>query len=145
MTPALVQKYLAVIDLTAGEASDSFDQSAMLTALVDRLKGIAQALTSLGGVGRSMSQADNSTVSDLYTWYVFLPSHQSLAYHLKDKCPISRTPIASDFACTECFASAPDCSDGRVKILDRPPNARNLPKDCRACIRCDRHPVRPPI
>ena len=75
-TPALVQRYLAVIDLTTGEASESADQSTMLIALVDRFKGVAQALTSLGGIAESASQTDNSTVSDLYTWYVCpLPCH----------------------------------------------------------------------
>ncbi|KAH6620139.1 hypothetical protein C7974DRAFT_363490 [Boeremia exigua] len=67
-TPALVQKYLAVIDLTAGEGSETVDQSTMLIALVDRFKGVAQALTSLSGTGNPPSHIDNSTVSDLYTW-----------------------------------------------------------------------------
>ncbi|KAJ8106996.1 hypothetical protein OPT61_g9171 [Boeremia exigua] len=64
-TPAMVQKYLAVIDLTAGGAPESSDQSTMLIALVDRFKGVAQALTSLIGGGNPPSQLDSSIVSDL--------------------------------------------------------------------------------
>ncbi len=69
-TPAMVQKYLAVIDLTAGESSESTDQSTMLMALVERFKGVAQTMTSLTGSGNLSSQLDSATVSDLYTWYV---------------------------------------------------------------------------
>ncbi|KAF2625958.1 hypothetical protein BU25DRAFT_492495 [Macroventuria anomochaeta] len=67
-SPALIQKYLAVIDLTTGEAPESTDQSAMLMALTDRFKGMAQALTSLCGIGKPPSHNDSLTVSDLYTW-----------------------------------------------------------------------------
>lgn len=41
----------------------------MLLALVERFKGVAQALTLLSGMGSLPSPSDNSTVSDLYTWY----------------------------------------------------------------------------
>ena len=41
-------------------------------ALVDRFKGVAQALTSLSGIGKSPSQSDNLMVSDLYAWYGFV-------------------------------------------------------------------------
>lgn len=68
-SPASVQKYLEVIDLTAGEASESVDQSAVLMALIDRFKGVAQALSSLNAIETTPSHTDNLTVSDLYTWY----------------------------------------------------------------------------
>lgn len=41
----------------------------MLLALVDRFKGVAQALTFMSGLGSLSSSPDTSTVSDLYTWY----------------------------------------------------------------------------
>ncbi|XPS71130.1 RNA polymerase II mediator complex subunit [Ascochyta lentis] len=68
MSPALVQKYLAIIDLTAGEASESTELSTMSMALIERIKGVAQALTSLGSVGNPHTHTDHLTVSDLYTW-----------------------------------------------------------------------------
>lgn len=61
-----------MIDLTAEEPSESADQSTMLVALIERFKGVAQALTTLSGIGNVPSQSDNSTVSDLYTWYGYL-------------------------------------------------------------------------
>lgn len=68
-SPALVQKYLAVMDLSSGEASESTDQTALLAALIERIKGVAQVLTSLSGVGKPPSHTDQLAVSDLYTWY----------------------------------------------------------------------------
>jgi mediator of RNA polymerase II transcription subunit 12 len=61
----MVQKYLTVIDLTSGDSTESSDQSMMLAALIDRLKGIYQALNS---VGESSSQANTRSVLDLYAW-----------------------------------------------------------------------------
>jgi mediator of RNA polymerase II transcription subunit 12 len=67
-SPAQVQKYLAVIDLTSGEVSEPADQPMVLVALIDRFKGVAQALTCLSGAGKPPGHNDYLIVSDLYTW-----------------------------------------------------------------------------
>ncbi|KAF1830169.1 hypothetical protein BDW02DRAFT_114138 [Decorospora gaudefroyi] len=57
VSPAVVQKYLTVIDLTSSNRTETLDQSAMLLALIERLKGIAQVLD------------DNKmSVLDAYAW-----------------------------------------------------------------------------
>ncbi|KAJ4346207.1 RNA polymerase II mediator complex subunit [Ascochyta clinopodiicola] len=68
LSPALVQKYLTIIDLTTGEGSDASEPSTISMALIERIKGVAQALTTLGGVGKLHTHTDHLTVSDLYTW-----------------------------------------------------------------------------
>lgn len=65
MTAAVVQKYLTVIDLTSAKVAESTDQLLMLPALVERLKGISQALTSLS---TSHKQAQSPAVLELYAW-----------------------------------------------------------------------------
>jgi mediator of RNA polymerase II transcription subunit 12 len=65
VTAAVVQKYLTVIDLTSAKVAESTDQLLMLPALVERLKGISQALTSLG---TSHKQAQSPAVLELYAW-----------------------------------------------------------------------------
>jgi mediator of RNA polymerase II transcription subunit 12 len=57
VSPAIVQNYLTVIDLTSSKRTETAEQSVMLLALVERLKGITQALD------------DNRlSVLDVYSW-----------------------------------------------------------------------------
>jgi mediator of RNA polymerase II transcription subunit 12 len=65
VTAAVVQKYLTVIDLTSANVAESTDQLLMLPALVERLKGISHALSSLG---TSDKQAQSPAVLELYAW-----------------------------------------------------------------------------
>ncbi|KAA8614911.1 Med12 multi-domain protein [Pyrenophora tritici-repentis] len=57
VSPTVIQKFLTVIDLTSSKRTDTTDQSALLQALIERFKGIAQAL-------------DNNRLSilDVYAW-----------------------------------------------------------------------------
>jgi len=57
VSPAVIQKFLTVIDLTSSKRTDTTDQSAMLQALIERFKGITQAL-------------DNNRlpILDVYAW-----------------------------------------------------------------------------
>lgn len=135
-SPVLVQKYLAVIDLTAGEAPDSSDQSAMLMALVDRFKGVAQALSSLSGMAKPPSHTDNLTVSDLYTWYVCCLPGSSFANRQQDECFAPRAALAQHFASKKCNASASDRSDDCFEVSDRPSGTRDLSAHRRTHLRC---------
>lgn len=67
-TAAQIHKYLAVIELTSREPSETVDRIAMLAALIDRLKGISQALSSFTGFERSHGQAPTLPVIELYVW-----------------------------------------------------------------------------
>jgi mediator of RNA polymerase II transcription subunit 12 len=44
VSPAAVQKYLTIIDLTTSKRSETTEQTALLLALIERFKGISQAL-----------------------------------------------------------------------------------------------------
>ena len=57
VSPRTVQKFLAVIDLTSGSSTDTTEQSTMLQALIERLKGMAQAL-----------DENRLSVLDMYAW-----------------------------------------------------------------------------
>ena len=61
-SPAAVQKYLTVVELTSSKRIETTDQSAILLALADRLKGMAQALDYQDGLGKHLS------VMELYIW-----------------------------------------------------------------------------
>ncbi|KNG47429.1 hypothetical protein TW65_05980 [Stemphylium lycopersici] len=57
VSPKTVQKFLTVIDLTSGKSAETTDQSVLLQALIERLKGMTQALD------------DNRlSVLDIYAW-----------------------------------------------------------------------------
>ncbi|XP_014561082.1 hypothetical protein COCVIDRAFT_22785 [Bipolaris victoriae FI3] len=61
VSPKTVQKFLAVIDLTPSKGAESTEQSGMLQALIERLKGMTQALD------------DNKlSVLDFYAWLTAL-------------------------------------------------------------------------
>lgn len=126
MSPTLVQKYLAVIDLTAGEGPDSSDQAAMLMALVDRFKGVAQALSSLSGMAKPPSHTDNLTVSDLYTWYACCPPDCFFANRRQDECFIPRVALAQHLASAKRDTSTPNRPDGCSQVFDRPSGTRDL-------------------
>jgi mediator of RNA polymerase II transcription subunit 12 len=64
----MVQKYLAIIDLTGGKRTESTDQSIMLSALIERVKGISQALNGHNSRGTQPDQASNLSVLELYAW-----------------------------------------------------------------------------
>lgn len=64
---SLVQKYLTVIDLTSSKRTETTEQSAIVMALVERFKGIAQALCGLG-VAYDLGQANSLSVPELYAW-----------------------------------------------------------------------------
>lgn len=61
VSPKMVQKFLAVIDLTPSKGAENAEQSGLLQALVERLKGMTQALD------------DNKlSVLDFYAWLTAL-------------------------------------------------------------------------
>jgi hypothetical protein len=70
VSAALVQKYLKVIDLTASGNDELVDQSAMLTAIADRLRGISRAFSGCGYSEQRTGQPDTSLILGLYTWSV---------------------------------------------------------------------------
>ncbi|KAI4675485.1 uncharacterized protein J4E88_007518 [Alternaria novae-zelandiae] len=57
VSPAVVQKYLTVIDLTSNKRATSTEQIALLQALVERFKGISQAL-----------EDNRLSVLEIYVW-----------------------------------------------------------------------------
>ncbi|KAH7381682.1 hypothetical protein BKA66DRAFT_418843 [Pyrenochaeta sp. MPI-SDFR-AT-0127] len=65
---ALVQKYLTVIDLTSIKRSESVEQSGMLVALIDRLKGISQALSDQDPLNKPSGQTHHLSVLELCAW-----------------------------------------------------------------------------
>jgi mediator of RNA polymerase II transcription subunit 12 len=54
----------------------------VLVALIDRFKGVAQALTCLSGAGKPPGHNDYLIVSDLYTWYVYSSKRSVFANRL---------------------------------------------------------------
>ncbi|KAF1947285.1 hypothetical protein EJ02DRAFT_139344 [Clathrospora elynae] len=68
VSPEIVQKYLTVIDLTSSKRIDTTEQSVMLPALIDRFKGIAQALDDNETVDKQPSRANSLSVVELYAW-----------------------------------------------------------------------------
>jgi hypothetical protein len=58
------------MDLTSGGNEEGVDRSAMLTAIVDRLRGVSRAFSGCGGPEQQMVQPGTSLVFDLYTWSV---------------------------------------------------------------------------
>jgi mediator of RNA polymerase II transcription subunit 12 len=57
VSPAVVQKYLTVIDLTSSKRADTTEQTALLQALIERFKGISQAL-----------EDNRLSVLEIYAW-----------------------------------------------------------------------------
>jgi mediator of RNA polymerase II transcription subunit 12 len=57
VSPAVVQKYLTVIDLTSSKRSETTEQTALLQALIERFKGISQAL-----------EDSRLSVLEVYSW-----------------------------------------------------------------------------
>lgn len=65
----MVQKYLTVIDLTSSEdVTNTTDQPPILTALVDRLKGISHAFNSCAALNTTADTKQKPSVLELYTW-----------------------------------------------------------------------------
>ncbi|KAF2819996.1 mediator of RNA polymerase II transcription subunit 12 [Ophiobolus disseminans] len=64
----LVQKYLTVIGLTSSDSAEPRDQTTMLAVLVDRLKGLLQALNNFDTLNEQNSQAHIPSVLQLYAW-----------------------------------------------------------------------------
>jgi hypothetical protein len=58
------------MDLTSGGNEEGVDRSAMLTAIVDRLRGVSRAFSGCGGPEQQMVQQGTLLVFDLYTWSV---------------------------------------------------------------------------
>ncbi|KAF2034408.1 mediator of RNA polymerase II transcription subunit 12 [Setomelanomma holmii] len=65
VSAALVQKYLTVIGLTSGKNTETTNQSLMLPALVERLKGMSVALSSFSTPEK---QTQLPSVLGLYAW-----------------------------------------------------------------------------
>ncbi|KAF1841449.1 uncharacterized protein K460DRAFT_369480 [Cucurbitaria berberidis CBS 394.84] len=65
---ALVQKYLAVIDLTSSKRIETTEQSGILLALIERFKGISLALNDHDSCDYRPERASNLSVLELYTW-----------------------------------------------------------------------------
>ena len=68
MSPAVVQKYLTIVDLTCGKRAETTDQPTMLVALAERLRGMAQALGNPDGLESQIGKSDPAAISDLYAW-----------------------------------------------------------------------------
>jgi len=64
---ALIKKYLKVMSLTTATSSECADLPAILLAVVDRLKGISQALSNYDAESASC-QSNSPVVTDLYPW-----------------------------------------------------------------------------
>lgn len=67
-SPAVVQKYLTVIDLTCSKGVEDTDQSAMVIALAERLKGIAQVFGHCEALVAQTGQKNDAVVLSLYAW-----------------------------------------------------------------------------
>lgn len=65
---ALVQKYLEVIDLTSNESTETIDQSTLLIALIERFKGISQAVSNCVALEKPTGQGPAPWVVRLYPW-----------------------------------------------------------------------------
>jgi hypothetical protein len=91
----------------------------MLVALIDRIKGVAQALTSLSGSGEPLGHAGHLTVSDLYTWYVYRQQIRIFANSLQDKCFIPCTHLAQHLTCTKRHTPASDCFNDCSEVFGR--------------------------
>ncbi|KAF2856579.1 hypothetical protein T440DRAFT_437396 [Plenodomus tracheiphilus IPT5] len=67
-SPAVVQKYLTVIDLTSSKRVEITDQSVMAIALAERLKGVAQAFAHCEAMVEQTGQKNDAVVLSLYAW-----------------------------------------------------------------------------
>jgi mediator of RNA polymerase II transcription subunit 12 len=66
--PAVVQKYLAVIDLTSSKRTETTEQAVMLVALIERIKGITHALDDSNSLEKPLGRENGLSVSELYAW-----------------------------------------------------------------------------
>jgi hypothetical protein len=64
----LVQKYLTVIEITSNTNPEMKEQSMMLVALTERLRGMAYALDYCGALDKPGGQTNTLSVLGLYPW-----------------------------------------------------------------------------
>lgn len=68
VSPAVVQKYLTVVDLTSGKGVETTDPCGMLVALAERLRGMVQAFGNHDALELQTWRASTLTTSEIYAW-----------------------------------------------------------------------------
>lgn len=135
-SPTIVQKYLTIIDLTSGKRIENTDQSAVVVALAERLKGIAQAFGNCEILAEQTGKKSDTEVAELYSWYV--DHGQSLGSIRTDIIQVERvTPpchIPWSGAAAPRNIPASIRTDVRAEIPRHPSTSRLVSVDDRTCF-----------
>lgn len=127
----MVQKYLAIIDLTSGKRVESADYSAMLLALADRLKGVAQAFDNfdnLDNLDKQPGQRNDLGVLELYAWLVYILFFVCLEANIdKDECTDAPCGNSLPGDVAQRDATASDSPDGRYEGARHSPLPGRVP------------------